>query len=360
MPSAPLLRSLLLLPAFLRSFATATNSSSTACNNSPLLCDRSYSNITHLGAHDSPFLRDSSTSFSDSGDQFYNSTVQLSAGVRLLTAQVHNSSGELHLCHSSCSLLDAGLLSTWLSEIKTWLDNNPNEVVTLLLVNSDDATASELAAEYETADIESYAYYPSSTTAPSEWPTLQTLISNGTRLLNFVASLSDNDAAPYLMDEFTYIFENSYDNTSPSDFSCTANRPSSVDGNTTAALDQNLMPFMNHFLYETQLLGIETPNISYITTTNAESGGTGNLGDAAAECASDYSRAPTYLLVDFFNVGPAIDTADKLNGVTEPVGRTNVSTAILTSSSSSGGASPKMHPSTALLVGLLASCLILI
>lgn len=292
--------------------------------------------ITHLGAHDSPFVRDSSTGYSTSGDQSYNTTVQLSAGVRLLTAQVHNSSGEWHLCHSSCALLDAGLLSTWLAEIKTWLDDNANEVVTVLLVNSDGASASDLAAEYETADIVSYAYTPESTTTPpTDWPTLQTLINNGTRLLNFVADLdpSTNTVATYLMDEFTFIFENAYDNTSPSEFNCTANRPSSVDGDTTKALDDNMLPFMNHFLYETQLLDIETPNVSYIATTNAPSGGTGNLGESATECTKEYGRAPAFVLVDFFNVGPAIDTVDSLNGVTDPVGRTNVSTSLLTSTS---------------------------
>lgn len=330
--------SLLLLPTFLRT-ALAATSSSTACNNSPLLCDKAYNNVTYLGAHDSPFLRDSSTDYSESGNQFYNSTVQLNAGVRLLTAQVHNNSGSWDLCHTSCALLNAGTLTSWLSEIKTWLDSNANEVVTLLLVNSDDATAAELGAQYSAADIESYAYSPDFSSAPSEWPTLQTLINNGTRLINFIADVTTDSKYPYLMDEFSYVFENNYDNSSPSNFSCTANRPSSVDGDTASALKQNLMPLMNHFLYTTELLGIETPDVDSVNVTNALSGGAGNLGFAATECADTYGQAPTYLLVDFFNVGPAIDTADKLNGVTDPVGRTNVSTAVLSSSSSSSSGS---------------------
>lgn len=48
----------------------ASQNSSYACNNSPALCSRSYSNITHLGAHDSAFVRDASTSYSDSGNQY--------------------------------------------------------------------------------------------------------------------------------------------------------------------------------------------------------------------------------------------------------------------------------------------------
>lgn len=278
----------------------------------------------------------------------------------------------LRFIDSSCALLDAGLLSDWLGEIKTWLDSNPNEVVTVLLVNADDASATELAAQYTTAGIESYAYTPDSTTSPpSEWPTLQTLINNGTRLLNFVSSLdpSDNTVAPYLMDEFTFIFENNYDNTSPSNYSCTPQRPTAVSGDTATALSENLLPFMNHFLYQEDLLGIESPNVTYINTTNAVSGGEGNLGSSAAECASTYGRAPTFILVDFFNVGPAIDTVDKLNDVTDPVGRTAVSEDVLTSSSSSSSssgsstktsiASSSHDPSLALWVGLLMAAVLL-
>jgi hypothetical protein len=68
-----------------------TASAQNACNNSPDLCNRAYNNITHLGAHDSPFLRNAETSFSTSGNHYYNTTIQLDAGVRLLSAQIHKS-----------------------------------------------------------------------------------------------------------------------------------------------------------------------------------------------------------------------------------------------------------------------------
>ncbi|TIA65507.1 hypothetical protein D6C77_00760 [Aureobasidium pullulans] len=359
MSNTNILTSLFLLPSLAQVAFSAVTKRATACNNSPDLCSKTYNNITHLGSHNAPFLRDASTGNSASGNQFYNTTVQLSAGVRLLSGQVHNNNGSLHMCHSSCTLLDAGLLSDWLSEIKTWMDGNPNEVVTVLLVNSDDASASDLGSAYTTAGIASYAYTPTSTTAPSEWPTLQTLIDDGTRLLNFVASLDDNTAAPYLMDEFTYIFENNYDNTSPSNFSCAANRPSTVT--TSSALQQNLMPFMNHFLYETSSLfgtTIESPDLGNITTTNAASGGTGNLGTSAAECTTTYGQAPTFILVDFFNVGPAIAVVDTLNSVTSPVGRTNVSTAASAPAASSG--STRSEVSTFSLVAALIVAFVLI
>ncbi len=96
------LQMLLLLPAALRLAFAQNSNSSTACNNSPDLCQRAYNNITHLGAHDSPFVRDASTGYSVSGNQYYNTTVQLAAGVRLLSAQVQTNStnGQLSVCHT--------------------------------------------------------------------------------------------------------------------------------------------------------------------------------------------------------------------------------------------------------------------
>jgi len=320
------LRSLLLLPIALRAAVAQT-----ACNNSPDLCSRQYNNITHLGAHDSPFLRDETTSYSTSGNQFYNSTVQLEAGVRLLTAQVHSQNGSLHLCHSDCDLLDAGTLSNWLGEVKSFMDDNPNEVVTILLVNSDDASASDLAAEYEAAGVDSYSYVPSSASASSTWPTLQSLISSNTRLINFVASLDSNTAAPYLLDEFTYVFENAYENSQFSDFSCTPNRPSGLSSGSTGGR----MALMNHFLYSNQAFGIQSPDIGNITTTNAPGNSTGMLGTQLGQCTKEYGTQPTFVLVDFFNVGPAIESVDSANGVTNPVGRASVSKEVLSESEAS-------------------------
>lgn len=320
-----------------QSATSSSSSSSTACNNSPSLCSRSYSNITHLGAHDSPFVSNSTNSFTISGNQFYSSTDQLSAGVRLLTAQLHNSNNsagqtEIHLCHSDCSLYDAGTLQDWLSDIKSWMDSNPNDVVTLLLVNSDNTDASTLGSVFQSSGISSYAYTQTSSTAPSSWPTLQSLISANTRLITFIASLpsSGNAAAPYLLNEFTYVFENNYDVTSPTNFTCTPDRPSTLGGSVASAQASNMMFLMNHFLDSAQAFGIETPDVDAADTTNSPDPTVqGSLGAAAQQCSATYGKAPNFLLVDWFNVGPAIETVDNLNGVTNAVGRKNVSTAIL-------------------------------
>lgn len=199
-------------------------------------------------------------------------------------------------------------------------------MVTVLLVNSDGASAAELDKEFQAASIVDYAYTPTSQSAPSSWPTLQELINDGTRLMTFVASVDSSAQAPYLMDEWNYIFENPYDVTSPSGFSCMPARPPSVKGDLSSALSSNRLPLMNHFLYSEVFGDIEYPNSSYVSTTNAPSGGVGNLGAAAAECTNAYNRQPAFILVDFASKGPAIATVDKLNNVQNPVGRTGVGT----------------------------------
>ena len=291
-----------------------------ACNNSPDLCSRSYSNITQLGAHDSPFLRNGTTntntfSFADSGNQNVNSTMQLMAGVRLLSAQIHKNNGEWHLCHTSCSLLDAGKLSLWLVEIKSWMDANPHDVVTILLVNSENASAQELDVEFKAANIASYGYVPPfASAALATWPSLQSMIDKNTRLVTFVASLPTNTIAPYLLDEFAFVFENPYNVTSLSDFSCAADRPPAVKGQTTQAVQSGRLPLVNHFLYTIAGLGILTPDTGNITTTNGQTG-TGSLGGAATACNSAYGRKPAFLLVDFFDQGQTLAVVDGLNGI---------------------------------------------
>ncbi|KAF8853050.1 hypothetical protein BDZ45DRAFT_546447, partial [Acephala macrosclerotiorum] len=314
----------------------AEPTSTVACNNSPDLCNRNYNNITHMGAHDAAFLRDSSTSYSTSGNQYYNATLALSAGLRLLQAQVHNSSGTLELCHTTCTLLDAGSLEAWLSEIKTWMDANTNEVVTILLVNSDDEDASTFGSVFEASGISTYGYTPTTTSGPiSTWPTLQTLITANTRLVTFIASITYDSTYSYLLPEFTYMFETAYGVTSLSGFNCTLNRPSTISS-ASVAVSSGYMGLINHFADTAEAFGISIPDVTDIQTTNsASTNTTGTLGTQGAQCESEWGLKPTFMLVDFWNVGPSIETADNLNGITA-TGRTTVSTAELSASSSAG------------------------
>ncbi|KAI1082263.1 PLC-like phosphodiesterase [Whalleya microplaca] len=336
--------------------SSSSSTSTTACNNSPSLCSRSYSDVTHMGAHDSAFLRDATTGNSIAGNQFFNATVALDAGIRLLQAQVHDKDGAIELCHTSCDLLDAGTLQSWLGTIKTWMDSNPNEVVTLLIVNSDNKDVADFGTVFSGSGISKYGYTKSSS---SSWPTLQEMITANTRLVTFIASITASDSYPYLLSEFDHVFETSYEVTSLSGFNCTLDRPTS-QSSAGAAISAGLLPLMNHFAYTSLLSSIQIPDVDDIDTTNSPSTTTtGALGLHAKNCNSQWGVNPTFVLVDFFNKGPALDTADSLNGISA----TGRSTAALTATVTvSDGNELKQHSllSTGSMVAFVAAVLFLV
>ncbi|KAI2778965.1 PLC-like phosphodiesterase [Daldinia loculata] len=330
-------------------------SSTTACNNSPDLCSRSYSDITHMGAHDSSFLRDASTSNSIAGNQYFNATVALDAGIRLLQAQVHDLNGAIELCHTSCSLLDAGTLQTWLASIKSWMDTHPNEVVTLLIVNSDGKSAADFGTVFSGSGIDTYGYTYSGTT----WPTLQEMISANTRLVTFIASITADSQYPYLLSEFDHVFETPYEVTSLSGFNCTLDRPSS-QSSAGAAIQAGMLPLMNHFAYNLLAASIMVPNSDNITITNSPSTSTtGNLGLHAQTCNEQWGIKPVFVLVDFFNEGPAIETADNLNSITA-VGRSNAGITTTVATATAGPKHQGLGLGTEALVAFLVASLLLI
>lgn len=210
-------------------------------------------------------------------------------------------------------------------------------MVTIILVNNDGASAADLGGEFKKSGLDELAYEPSSlTSAPKSWPTLNKMISDKKRVVVFVPSLSTSNDYPYLMNEWDFVWETAYESTSPSNFSCEPDRPSSMKGQTASVSASNQLPLMNHFLYsnDLEIFNIQYPNSSYVSTTNAASGGVGNLGSTASKCQKAWGRQPTFILVDFFNRGPAIDTVDKLNNVTSPQGRTSISTSPASSDAS--------------------------
>lgn len=221
-----------------------------------------------------------------------------------------------------CTLLDAGPLQNWLIDVKYWMDNNPNEVVTLLIVNSDGNDVAEFGSVFEASGISQYGYTPSSS-GDGTWPTLQSMIAAKTRLVTFIASVTASSAYPYLLSEFDHVFETDYEITSLSGFNCTLDRPS-TQASASAALSAGLLPLMNHFAYKDLGSSIMIPDVDDVATTNSPSTSTmGALGLHAQTCSSEWGFKPTFVLVDFFSEGPAIQTADVLNGITNPVGRKN-------------------------------------
>ena len=166
----------------------------------------------------------------------------------------------VELCHTSCALQDGGSLENYLAKVKTWVQNNPREVVTILWVNSDNLPASNWAAAYESTGLKAYSYAPSSGTVAS-WPTLQALIDAGTPVVNFLTSQTNHGIYPYLLGEWDNIWETPYDNQN-NNFNCEFDR----------GTRPNQLYLANHFAYKTStFLGntIDSPDTDTIDATNS-------------------------------------------------------------------------------------------
>ncbi|KIK94109.1 hypothetical protein PAXRUDRAFT_143574 [Paxillus rubicundulus Ve08.2h10] len=305
--------------------ASPTSRRATTCNGSPDLCTRSFGNVTFVGTHNSYAVGINNLAT----NQDYNITQQLNDGVRMLQMQTHNLSGVIQLCHTSCSLYNGGPLSTYLGTVKTWLDANPNEVLSLLIVNSDNFPPTSYDSVFKSAGLDTISYAPPSASIPAaQWPTLGTLIDAGTRLVTFMDASADFTSVPYIIDEFTNIWESPYGVTTT--FDCSVNR--------TKGDSSIQMYLINHFL-DTLVLGQPVPNPNQANQTNAVSG-PNSLGDQFDLCVTQYGRNPNFMLVDFYEYGggSVFEVAATANGVTySPT--TPIATPIPQGTSSTTGSS---------------------
>jgi len=327
-PSIPALASDLLAPR------------ATMCNGHAELCDRTFGNVTFVGAHDSYAIGVNNVAT----NQDQPITQQLNDGIRMLQMQAHNQSGVIRLCHTSCSLFDGGSLQDYLTTVKQWLDANPNEVLSLLIVNSDNLPPANYDAVFKTVGLDTVSYAPpSSTIAQNGWPTLGSLIDSGKRLLTFLDNAADITAVPYLMDEFSNIWETAFDVIDPS-FDCNVNRTHSTDPSTQMFL-------INHFL-DKLLLGQPVPFVDQLNVTNAATGA-GSLGAQVATCESAQGRPPNFMLVDFyeFGGGSVFQVAAEINGVTYAPATPVATPASTSTATSSGSAKPSVSVSTSSLSG---------
>ncbi|XDG04590.1 hypothetical protein ABKA04_004205 [Annulohypoxylon sp. FPYF3050] len=279
--------------------ALAAGSLAANCNGFAELCDRRYSNITFAGAHNSPF-----TGIGPSDNQFTSPTDQLNQGVRFLQAQTQEKDGEPEMCHTSCILEDAGSLTSYLSEIKTWVDANPNEVITLLITNPDAIDITKYGDAFTSTGLAQYVFTPDGQLGLNDWPTLATMISSGTRVVVFMDYNMDVSKVPYILDEFGYWFETPFSPTKDNFIQCNIDRPSgaSADGRMFLANHNLNVEILPDVLIPDPLQAGDTNSIDSITSQT-------NI------CVQNYGRNPNVVLLDFVNVGDTIAAQNQLNGL---------------------------------------------
>lgn len=292
--------------------STAAHPTSTvACNNYPEFCSRKFSNITEVSAHNSPFVQIGNPA----SNQEYSVTAQLDDGIRQLQAQMHFVDGVPHFCHTSCALLDAGPITDWLTTVYKWVSTHPNDVVSIILENGDYKPVTDYVPFIKSTGLVQYAYVPPHIPMTlSSWPTLETMIRANQRVVFFMDYDADQKAVPWILDEFSHLWETPFDQTNRS-FPCTVHRPSGLSTHEA----RSRMYMTNHNLnFEINLLGIDIliPYFSLLSVTNGVSG-FGSLGQGVSDCVQTWDYPPKFLDVDFYNFGggSVFEVAAKWNGV---------------------------------------------
>jgi len=263
-------------------------------------------------AHNSPFVNARNVA----ANQALPVTTQLDDGIRMLQAQAHLVNNTLYLCHTSCDVLNAGTLEAYLTTVNTWVTSHPYDVVTILIGNGDYSDVGNYTAPIENSGIITWVYEPPYIPMVlDDWPTLASMILTGKRVVIFMDYQANQTQVPYILDEFSQMWETPFDPTNQS-FPCDVSRPPGLSD-----ADAKNRLYMTNHNYNTDLTLLGTsllvPATTLLNVTNNVTG-YGSLGVGAETCYDDWGRAPNRLNVDYYNVGngTVFEVAAKWNNVT--------------------------------------------
>jgi len=258
------------------------------CNGFPYLCDRTYDDVAYLTTHNA---------FNDATDGFLlpnqNNTItqQLNDGVRALMIDVYDVNGVATVYHGFSYLGNAPLTDK-LDEIKAFLYNNPQEIVTLILENYASPALVETALSQ--SGLLSYLFVKDTTTIL--WPTLQQMINSGKRLVIFSEADDATPSQPWYHYVWDYAVETNFTVHDTSEFNCSYNR-----GN-----PDNPLFIFNHFITDATLgIGVE----AQATMANANP----YLLNRIYDCMNIHNKFPNFITVDFYERGDSKAAVDIIN-----------------------------------------------
>ena len=220
--------------------------------------------------------------------------------------QKPNETSAIRLCHTSCNLLDVGTLESYLATVKGWLDQNPFEVIAIMMGNNNGQDtrnpATDYIAPFQSSGIMEYIWTPPSASLNlTDWPTLAEMIIRNKRVVVMLDYGADQEQVPWLLSEFNYQWQTPFSPTDPA-FPCTEQRPP----NQPEEVSRERMYVMNHNLnIEVSLPGVSSiliPAYSLLDEINAVSGN-GSVGLNVQNCEKMWNRPPNWILVDYYNYG---------------------------------------------------------
>ncbi|KAJ1917464.1 hypothetical protein H4219_003207 [Mycoemilia scoparia] len=154
------------------------------CNGHALLCLRAFNDISFLGTR-------ASAAYGDKGNstlpitQYKDIKTQLADGVRALDFNLFpdpGGSSDIHVCFPDCSVIDSGSLQDILSQVASWLNDNPRNVVSIFLENTGGVPSAGVADAFKGAGLDTKALKADPTAG---WPTLGEIIGDDKSIVVF-------------------------------------------------------------------------------------------------------------------------------------------------------------------------------
>ena len=106
-----------------------------------------------------------------------------------------------------------------------WLRQHPYDVVTWLISNSDFVDVEKYVPAIQNSGVAQFLYEPKYVPQHrDQWPTLAEMIISGKRLVLFMDYKANQSAVPYILDQYTHIWETPFSPTNQS-FPCTIAGP---------------------------------------------------------------------------------------------------------------------------------------
>ena len=222
-------------------------------------------------------------------NQKYGIQQQLNDGVRALMLDVYEVKGRLYVYHS-IQMLGKEPFAEVLKEVEIFLEVNRNAVITLLLENY--APAYLIQSDLHKAGLSKFQYYADSI---REWPTIQELIDDNTRLLVFndVNDTMNRQARIFTMWDF--FTETHFSVNRMCDFKCSTNRGKS----------DNPLFVLNHFINGG--LGIGS------RTQSKKANGMNVILHRCFDCKRLSDKYPNFIVVDFYHLGNPLKAVDSIN-----------------------------------------------
>ena len=252
------------------------------CNGHPDLCDRPFDQVVFAATHNAM-----SNAAEEWGAPNQNLPLraQLIDGIRVFLLDTYEEDGEILMCHSWCQLGSRPLLDA-MEEFRSFLDENPDEIITIIF--EDHIPGEKTVEVLEEARLVELVYTHD---ADAGWPTLGEMIAADTRL---VVTNERAQPPPEWMHHVWHLgWDTPFSFSDPDEFNCDHNRG-------TQSGDLFLI---NHWILDP----LPRPaNAEIVNSYDV-------LMERVDECQQRWGRLPTFIAIDFHDIGDIFEVVDELN-----------------------------------------------